>query len=204
MEITQLKLTKRGDRVSVFVDKEFTLAVGRNLIVDFNLYEGKKLSNKELDKIKRKEFYVTNYVKVLNLIARRPRSEKEVRGYLEKKIDRDVYDVIESIIEKLKNEKYIDDLSFSKWWIKNRLQFKPRGKFLISFELKQKGVAKEIIDRAFKGEFSESKEIRMAKELVKKVSGRYSRLKSFDRKMKIFAFLSRKGFNYKIIKSALN
>jgi regulatory protein len=206
MKITKLKLTKRGDRVSIFVDKEFAFAVGRNLIVDFGLYEGKELSGKELDEIRKREFFIYNYTKVLNLILRRPRSEQEVRIYLRRKWDKDREDesLLESIVDKLREEEYLDDFRFAKWWIKNRKAFKPRGKFLISLELTKKGVEKEIIKKAFREVgFAEEDEVKFAEELAEKRFEKYSRFSKLKTRKKLSDYLSRKGFSYQIIKKVL-
>jgi len=48
----------------------------------------------------------------------------------------------------LKSKKVLNDFNFAKWWISQRSEFNPRGKRLLSQELKNKGVSEENIDKA--------------------------------------------------------
>ena len=84
------------------------------------------------------------YNSALRFLSFRPRSENEVRdNLLEKKA---VQEIIEKIILKLKEHNFINDLEFAKHWIESRIRFKPRSSRLIQMELKQKGIAQDLID----------------------------------------------------------
>ena len=53
--------------------------------------------------------------------------------------------------EKLVVLDLLDDLAFAAWWIDQRNTFRPKGKKLLVYELKQKGISGEIIQEAKKG-----------------------------------------------------
>ena len=76
------------------------------------------------------------------LIKFRPRSEYELRTrLLQKGFEKEVIDGAITAISKIG---LVDDLAFARMWTESRLK-KPLGLNRIYFELKQKGVGKEII-----------------------------------------------------------
>ena len=58
-------------------------------------------------------------------------------------------DSIERIVEKLKKEKYIDELRFARSFINDKIHFNKWGKVKIIFALRQKKVPQAIISEAF-------------------------------------------------------
>ena len=92
-----------------------------------------------------------NFTKLLNktyrFLSYRQRSIKEVDDYLAKKKASSLDS--KRIINKLKEQKFLDDELFAKLWIESRNKFKPRATRIIKFELKQKGIDKELIEGLF-------------------------------------------------------
>ena len=58
-------------------------------------------------------------------------------------------EVIDNIITYLKKEKYIDELRFTRSFIKDKIRFNKWGKTKIEFALRQKRVPQEIVAEAF-------------------------------------------------------
>src|SRR5687767_9245116 len=81
--------------------------------------------------------------RALHFLRYRPRTEKEIINYLSKKKADDKTSQL--VVEKLKDLQLINDHEFAKWWIEQRQTFRPRGMHIIKMELKQKGVAEDII-----------------------------------------------------------
>src|SRR5690348_9673780 len=100
------------------------------------------------------------YLRVLKFLNFRPRSEKEVKDYLQKKIkkfpniDSSVIDVI---IHKLKQQKFLNDEEFAKMWVRSRTDYKPKGKYLVRLELIKKGISKDIIDQVLESKQERAK-----------------------------------------------
>src|SRR3989344_6604171 len=84
------------------------------------------------------------YNKALKFLSYRPRSEKEIRDKLKKKKASE--ETINKIILRLKENNFINDEEFVRWWIEQRTNFKPRSLRLIKMELKQKGVSNDLIE----------------------------------------------------------
>lgn len=136
---------------------------------------------------------------VLRFLSYRSRSEKEIREKLRTKNAESR--IIEKIIEKLKKYKFIDDEDFAKKWVENRNKFKPRSLRLIKLELKQKGVSEEIIENLH---LESGNDLESAKKLVEKRMGRLKSLSKQEIYQKLGRFLASKGFNWDIIKKAID
>lgn len=147
------------------------------------------------------------YNLALRFLSYRPRSQKEVLDYLNEKADRAsslTPQIIAQIMAKLQEYKFIDDLEFAKFWIEQRIKFKHKPLWTIQFELKQKGIKKEIIDEVLsKVDDSKNVDIESAKKLAEKKLDFYRSLPSQKRREKVTNYLLRKGFNYDTVKKAL-
>ncbi len=151
------------------------------------------------------------YNLALRFLSYRPRSEKEVRDHLKLKSQKSKVKitiqnskVIDEVIEKLKEYKFIDDAEFAKKWIESRLRSRPRSARLIKIELKQKGINLETIDKMINDEGLMINDLEQAKKLVEK---RIERLKGLDRQKiyeKLGRYLASKGFNWDTIKKAID
>src|SRR3972149_6940047 len=80
-----------------------------------------------------------------NYLVYRPRSEPELRERLRRRGFST--DSIEAVIAKLKRLKYVDDAAFAEFWKDNRESISPRSQALTRLELRQKGIADDIIDQ---------------------------------------------------------
>lgn len=141
------------------------------------------------------------YVKALQFLKNRPRSEKEVRDNLvKKKTPREQIDIIVGV---LKQQKFLNDHEFAKWWIEQRTQFRPKGWRVIELELKQKGISDEII-KSFGEEKREESELDKAKKIVERHSAKYKGLTRQELYVKLGGYLGRRGFGYDIIKACID
>lgn len=133
----------------------------------------------------------------------RPRTEKEIRDYLYKKIINTHFSrpQVEEVIEKLKEQGLIDDKKFVDLYIKDRLLLKPKGAKMLKKELKAKGIKDDLIDDYFqKNNIDEEK---IAKELLKKRWSRFQNIDIKKTKEKAFRFLLSRGFSYEIAKKTI-
>lgn len=131
------------------------------------------------------------YQKLLNaafrFVSYRPRSEKEIRDFLQKKLKRyKIKDnaVFEQVIERVRELGYIDDKKFVSWWLEQRATHRPKGNRLLLQELKAKGIDQKLI----------SDELGNARRAIQKKIILWKRLLPLARKKKIYDFLARRGF----------
>lgn len=196
MRITDIKQQiKRKDRYSIFADGKYLLSLSEAELLSSGINIGSEFSNKEKEELLQRGIIDKAYDQSLNLIMRRPRSEWEIRSYLmQKKLSEHN---IEKAIKKLKERGYIDDLDFAKRWIENRRLLKSTSKRKLTLELRQKRVSDENVSIAMNEDLEEDKEV--LRTLIEK-KRRQSRYRD---NQKLMAYLSRQGFSYDDIKSAL-
>jgi regulatory protein len=142
------------------------------------------------------------YNLALRFLSYRIRSEKEVWDKLkEKQADPQV---IEKIVSKLKDKKFINDENFARMWIENRSRFKPRSLRLIKLELKQKGIGGEIISKTIDDKGLMINDLEMAKELAERRIGKIKALPKQEIYEKLGRYLASKGFNWDTIKKSID
>ena len=142
------------------------------------------------------------YQMALRYLSFRFRSEKEIKDYLIKKKANEL--LIAKVIDVLKEQKLLDDLTFAKAWYQSRTKYKIRSTKIIQLELKQKGINSEIIDKVTKNDNEEYvSEEEMATELVKEKLRIYNNLLPSKRYEKLIGLLKRRGFNWSIISEVL-
>ncbi|HSX40199.1 MAG TPA: RecX family transcriptional regulator [Candidatus Saccharimonadales bacterium] len=150
--------------------------------------------------------------KALRFLSYRPRSEKEIRDNLKfksrksrKKADEVDEVIIDRIINQLKELKFVDDEQFTRWWIEQRSEFRPKSMRIIKMELKQKGIDQDTIVQVLQNpEFKVQNDLDKAKSLVQKQLRKYERFEPLERKQKLAQYLGRRGFDWETIKQAVD
>ena len=161
------------------------------------------------------------YTRVLQYLNIRPRSEKEIRDYIARQLAKpkvvkyiqDDFGVLtDRLVSRLKSQKFLNDLEFALWFIRSRTTFKPKGKRLISLELQQKGISKELIEQAFiaydaeqiEHQEEERDEVALARQLLEKKRKKYEGMDRQERFHKAGSMLARRGFDLETIKQAID
>ncbi|HEX7041799.1 MAG TPA: regulatory protein RecX [Patescibacteria group bacterium] len=175
------------------------------------------------------------YLQVLKYLNFRPRSEKEIRDYLKIKLSSGVIAnkakqsyyrkqdpstslhfvqddelnqteaLVDLIIHKLKQQRFLNDLEFAKMWVRSRTSYKPKGEKLIRLELKQKGISNEIINEVFTDTESRvQSDLELAIEIMEKKRRKFEAMERQERFRKAGSLLARRGFNLDIIKQAID
>lgn len=133
----------------------------------------------------------------------RPRSEKEVRNYLYKKIKSKHWSSLDAdrVLEELKKEGLIDDKKFIDWFVEQRNAAKPKSRFALKNELLRFGIAKELIDQYFLEHPADEGELAL-KALLSRWS-RFKNLPSEKRFKKAASFLLRRGFGFEVVRKTI-
>jgi regulatory protein len=197
--ITSIKPQKTRKRVSVYLDGKFGFGIDLESLVRFKLRVEKELTEAEVKKIVKEAEFQKVYAKVLRFASLRPRSEKEFRQWLRKyKVHKSLY---RELFRKLKRLDFLNDRKFSFWWVGQRMDFRPKSKRMLYYELKNKGIEKDIIDEVI----SELKidEVQVALALVEKKKSRWEKMGGFEARKRISDFLARRGFGWDVIKEVV-
>lgn len=187
--ITGLEVQQRNtDRVSVFLDGEF--AFGLPSVEAARLREGQTLTEDEVARLRALDEAARAFDRAALLLARRPYSISEIRRYLRGK---DIPPAaLEDAVQRLADLGYVDDRAFAQFWVENRERFRPRGPRALRQELRQKGIAEEIIGEALAGVDAEESAYRAAQDQVRRLRGQPRDMF----RSRIGAFLVRRGFGY--------
>jgi regulatory protein len=193
--ITAVKPQRNGKRVNIYLDGKFGFGLDLENYVRLGLKVEQELSEREVAEIVRKGEFQKTWDKLLRFVSVRPRSEKEIRDYFKrKKVHESLH---QKLFNRLKRLDLINDAAFAKWWIEQRTTFRPRGKRVIGYELRAKGVKKEVVEEALsKVAIDEEK---VAKTLLTKKEYRWKGLSGKEVYLKKSQFLARKGFSWETI-----
>lgn len=142
MKIEKYELTKKNI-YNVYLSNGEVLELNGKVITDNELLIKKDIDNELYDKLKRDNTICILVDTSVKYIDRRLRSINELRDYLKNKEEDTI--IIEEVIDKLINYKYLDDDRFTKAFIKDKLNFTNWGDYKIKNELKRLGVNEEII-----------------------------------------------------------
>lgn len=208
MKITALKAQLRDkDRVNVFVDGTYRFSLDISQVADLGVRNGAEYTEAELVELENESKFGKVYVRTLEYVLVRPRSEREVLDYLYRKtrdtrtkegaIKKGVSkEVTERVFNRLMEKGHLDDLRFARFWLENRNVRKGSSLRKMQAELQAKGVDKALIDEALKG--TDRIDIEELRKVVAKKAYRYSD------SQKLIAYLMRQGFRYDDITSVLS
>ncbi|HHV06322.1 MAG TPA: hypothetical protein GXX60_07400 [Anaerolineaceae bacterium] len=194
--ITAITAQKRNtQRLNISLDGEYAFSLDR--LTAAWLKVGRKLSPEEIVSLQEKDEQEVAFNRALRYLSYRARSEAEMRKYLSDKGFSD--HVSQTVIDRLKDERLINDPRFAQDWIDNRVSFRPRSQTQLRFELRNKGLSEDLIEDALQE--ADLDDIELACVAGKKLVGRYARLGWLDFRQKLGAALARRGFSYETVRS---
>ena len=196
MKITAIKQqAKRAGRYSIFIDDKYAFSLSEGALLDAKIVIGQEVSPEQLAAYKDTSAFDKAYGNTLAYVARRMRSEWELREYFRRKeIDEDAG---EQILERLRGFGYVDELRFARNWVDNRRAIKSVSRRRLQLELRQKHVPDDIIRQVL--EEDETTDLDTLKQLVvkKRQQTRY------QDDTKLMQYLARQGYGYDDIRRAL-
>ncbi|MFC1686425.1 RecX family transcriptional regulator [Patescibacteria group bacterium] len=203
MKITSLTQQKKNpNRYNLEIDGEFKKGISDTMVLDFNLRKGKEITNEELRKVITSEDKNKVKDKALELLGRRLHSRRELEIKLIKKDYSE--EQIQSTLDELEKEKYLDDLEFAKELVKLRQEKTPKGSIYLKKELYQKGIPEEMIEKVIAEEYPLDREIEVAEVVLKKKAKLLRNLEFRKRQEKLKQFLLQRGFQFEVINEIVN
>ena len=195
-KITSLELQKNNkERVSVFLDEEYAFSL--SLIRAAQLKRGQYLSEEEIQRLLLDDERGKAYDRALTYLSYRPRSQAEVERYLLQKGWSE--SIVSEVIERLGQEKLLDDREFARFWIENREKFRPRGQMALRHEMRTKGLDKEIIAETLENFDEEESAYSVACNRARQLSG----LPPREFRQKLGQYLARRGFDFSVIETVV-
>ena len=218
--VTNLKQgVKNPNRVNVYIDDKYAFSLDVSQVVDYKLKVGRELTEEELAELKKASEFGKLYQRTLEWVLMRPRSVRETRDYLSRKLrqsssetllrarrhgaqsltslpagrensSEDVSEFSSQIINRLIEKGYVDDRRFAEYYVENRFVKKGISRKRLKMELMKKGISREIIEEVLDGRNDEEE---IDKIIAKK------RTKYDDEKL--ISYLCRQGFSYQLAQS---
>jgi regulatory protein len=187
---------KNNQRVNIFLDGHY--AFGLRRIVAAWLVVGQEITDEKIAELRYEDTIEEAFQTAMRQLEHRPRSETEIQKKLLEKEYPD--EVRNHVVLRLKQTGLLNDRQFSKTWIENRNEFRPRSKKALAYELRLKGLDSELIDEALECVNDEL----LAYEAASRYSRRLSQLQWPEFRLKLINFLSRKGFDYETSKNVVS
>jgi regulatory protein len=178
--VTRIERQKGRRRVTIHLDGALAFSIAAELVLQHSLREGHVLDAAMVAALRDADAHQRCVERALRLIARRPRSERELREALRQ--GRFERTHIEEAIARLRAMRYLDDAAFARFWVENRDTSSPRSGRLLRAELRSRGVEASTAADATAGIEDEDAAYRAAVRRLRRLGG----------------FLLRRGFNYAV------
>ena len=192
---------KKNGMYQVFFDNGNDIDLSEEIILKYNLLIKKEASSSLIDKMLDENKVYIGYNLAIKYITTKMRSKKEIREHLKKKeIDNDS---INEIIDILIKEKYIDDDSYAKAYVNDKILLTNDGPNKIRNSLEDLGINSKSINgtlELFDPSIQEEKIDKVIKKLINT-----NRTKSgYLLKNKILTYLSNLGYDRSIVNKVIN
>ena len=216
MKILRIHLApKKRNRVLVHIEGREPVEIALDVMDRSGIHVGTELEPADLARLREDDSKWRVRQAALHLLSYRPRAEQELRTRLLRKDFPPA--LVEWCIHLLREQGFLDDGAFAAAYARSRIRLRPRGRFRLMQELRQKGVPGEVAHKAIEGAFFDegTSERRLASEAAEKWVERQNRtvaeaLATNDRsperergRRRLHAFLSRRGFASDAIHAAL-
>ena len=193
MRITKVApAAKTPGRYNIYVDGKYSFSLDEFQLVQAGLHSGLEIDEHQLNELKSESDYGKNYIRAIDLISRRLRSEQEIRDYARRKQWTPTN--TQRVIDRLYSHGYLNDQVFAESFVRARQNAGKYSRRRIEMDLRRKGIADSIIKTVLHEEVSDLDALRR---LIAKRAHRY------DDESKLKAYLLRTGFNYDDINRAL-
>ncbi|MGI8811496.1 MAG: regulatory protein RecX [Pyrinomonadaceae bacterium] len=140
--------------------------------------------------------------RAVKLLAAKPRSVLELRERLLEKLWTDE-EIVDSVIEKLKEYKYLDDQQYAQNLAASKLRQKPQGKRRLQQTMSQKKLDRETVDMAIASAFEKMPEAELIDRAIEKRLRLKGNPENRDDLKKFYDHLLRQGFAFDLIRDKM-
>ena len=195
MKVTDVTPQKNNNhRVSVFVDNEYAFSLDGADSLAMGIKPGRELTKEDIEKCKWECNYTKARDKALDVLSRKPISQKDLaKKLLEKGYDAEVSD---KVIAELSDLGYVNDFDYAALFLEH-CRTKMWGTKKIKYEMKQKGIPDSIISDIL----SDYEEYSLEEEITAMIISKYSGddFSDMKTKAKVTRYLASRGFDFSMI-----
>jgi regulatory protein len=140
--------------------------------------------------------------RAVKLLAAKPRSIRELRERLLEKLWTDET-IVDAVIEKLKEYKYLDDEQYAHDLAISKLRQKPQGKRRLQQTMSQKKLDKDVVETAITEAFEKLPEDELIDQAIAKRLRLKGKPETREETKKFYDHLMRQGFNFDLIREKM-
>ena len=192
--ITALDPERRESRIRLAVDGSDLGTLPASLVLQRGIPTGQSLDEGDVEALLRDGAGADALEAALHCLAYRPRSRMELERHLRRKSH--TADAILHAVTRCQKLGYLDDDAFALAFVRDRIRLRPRGRFRLRSELRERGIPPDQADRAIDLAFQDAGI--SEQELLRGVAeARAFRLKQADpaiARRRLSSWLLRRGF----------
>ena len=194
--ITDMQIQKNNKtRANVYVDGEFSFALEMLTVMKLGLKIGQEVSTEKLNEAIIDSEKSVAFERAIDYLGRGMKTVKQIRDYLTNK----AYptEVVEHVISRLKDYRYLDDTAYAKLYVERNLATK--GERRLKQELMQKGISTSVAEQYSATDSEQS--LANAQHLAEK----YMKNKPCDLKtlQKLQRYLLGRGYGYDTVNAVV-
>ena len=193
MVVTNIEAASNA-KYKVYIDGEYAFILYKKELSRYHIAAGQELGEDIYRKIRTEIIGKRARLRALHLLNDMGRTEEQLR----RKLERDGYaeDVVEEAVSYVKSFGYVNDGNYARIFIDGRKNKKSKKEIFAN--LLQKGIDKEVIERAFEECYGEEDARNAIVQILKK---KHYDPEKADKKetQRILGYLTRKGFGYEDI-----
>lgn len=200
LEITKVERQKKSDRRYIIHFGVYNMTVHEDVMIKYRMITGNSFIKADLEEIVLADERQRAYVEGLRYLERKPRTALEmIRRLRQKEIGETI---IAEVVDRLQQERFIDDPLYAKQWAEQRITNQRKGKMWIRQELREKGIDKTLISEVLEN-ISPEQELESALQTGRK-KWNLIRGDATDKRRKTGAFLMRRGFSGDMVRQVIN
>lgn len=200
-KITKIEYQKKNkERFNIYLDDEYGFSIDMNILIKYSLQKNMELSDDIIDEILNAEERISVYNYGISVLSNTAKSEHELRLKMKDKgFDSQL---IDNAINRLKEQKYLDDERYCEMYINDKINISKHGVLKIKEALYYKGIDKEIIEEKIKNISSEERE-KTALALAQKKALGIEEEDVRKKGIKLYNYLLSRGFEYETVKKTV-
>jgi regulatory protein len=206
MVVTNIQRQQRHpDRVSIWIDGEFSFGLSGEVWLTYGLRKGDTISRETYDALAAAEEYSRARQTALRFLSYRMRTEDELR----RRLREDEYppSLIDTVLERLRTAGLVNDLEFAKAFLRDARLKKPSGLRLLRRQLLQHGVPPALVTEVLQDPENpvdeESSALEAARRAIKRKAGSRGGADRVKERQKLGQYLARRGFGWPVISRVL-
>lgn len=197
MTVTKIEPVTKT-KYKVYLDGQFAFILYKGELSRYHIVAESELDEEVYQSIRTEVVLKRAKLRAMHLLSDMGRTESQLRAKLEQ--GGYTSDIVEAAIAYVKSFGYINDMEYARSFIESRKEKKSRKEIYTA--LGQKGIAKEVIERAFE-ECYGGEDSKAAIEAIIRKKKFDPETADYAQKQKIAGYLMRKGFRYEDVRQVI-